>query len=43
MPKLVYMNLSVLKTLDDRQYYAGMGEVMKYGLIKNASFYEVDS
>lgn len=40
MPKLVYMNLSVLKTLDDRQYYAGMGEVMKYGLIKNASFYE---
>ena len=38
--KLVYMNLSVLKTLDDRQYYAGMGEVMKYGLIKNASFYE---
>ena len=39
-PKLVYMNLSVLKTLDDRQYYAGMGEVMKYGLIKNASFYE---
>lgn len=40
MPKLVYMNLSVLKTLDDRQYYAGMGEVMKYGLIKNAPFYE---
>ena len=40
MPSLVYMNLSVLKTLDDRQYYAGMGEVMKYGLIKNASFYE---
>lgn len=40
MPKLVYMNLSTLKTLDDRQYYSGMAEVMKYGLIKNAGFYE---
>ena len=40
MPKLVYMNLSVLNSLDDRQYYAGMAEVMKYGLIKNAPFYE---
>ncbi len=40
MPKLVYMNLSTLKTLDDRQYYSGMAEVMKYGLIKNANFYE---
>ena len=40
MPKLVYMNLSTLKTLDDRQYYSGMAEVMKHGLIKNANFYE---
>ena len=40
MPRLVYMNLAVLKSLDDRQYYAGMAEVMKYGLIKNSSFYE---
>lgn len=40
MPKLVYMNLAVLCSLDDRQYYAGMAEVMKYGLIKNATFYE---
>lgn len=40
MPKLVYMNISALNTLDDRQFYAGMAEVMKYGLIKNASFYE---
>ena len=40
MPKLVYMNLAVLRSLDDRQYYAGMAEVMKYGLIKNAAFYE---
>lgn len=40
MPKLVYINISTLKTLDDRQYYSGMAEVMKYGLIKNAGFYE---
>ncbi|MDE7322352.1 MAG: 3-dehydroquinate synthase [Lachnospiraceae bacterium] len=40
MPKLVYMNVSTLKTLDDRQYYSGMGEVLKHGLIKSAKFYE---
>lgn len=40
MPKLVYMNVSVLKELDDRQFYAGFAEVMKHGLIKDTSFYE---
>ena len=40
MPKLVYMNASVLKELDDRQFYAGFAEVMKHGLIKDANFYE---
>jgi 3-dehydroquinate synthase len=40
MPKLVYANISALNTLDDRQYYAGMAEVIKYGLIKNSKFYE---
>lgn len=40
MPKLVYMNLSVLKDLDGRQYFAGMGEVLKSALLKDASFYE---
>lgn len=40
MPRLVYMNLSVLKSLDDRQYYSGMAEVMKYGLLRDANFYE---
>ena len=39
MPRLVYINTSTLKSLDVRQYYAGMGEVMKYGLIMDASFY----
>lgn len=40
MPKLVYMNVSVLKELDDRQFYAGFAEVMKHGLIRDAMFYE---
>lgn len=40
MPKLVYMNLAVLKSLDDRQYFAGFAEIMKHGLIKDAMFYE---
>lgn len=40
MPRLVYMNLSTLKSLDERQYFSGFAEVMKHGLIKDASFYE---
>jgi len=40
MPRLVYMNLAVLNTLDDRQYFSGFAEVMKHGLIKDAPFYE---
>lgn len=40
MPKLVYMNLSTLKSLSDRQFFSGFAEVMKAGLIKKASFYE---
>lgn len=40
MPRLVYMNLSVLKTLEDRQFFSGFAEVMKSALIKDASFYE---
>ncbi len=40
MPRLVYMNLGVLQTLDDRQYFAGFAEVMKHGLIRDPLFYE---
>ena len=40
MPRLVYMNLDTLKSLEDRQYYSGFAEVMKHGLIKDANFYE---
>ncbi|MCM1189018.1 MAG: 3-dehydroquinate synthase [bacterium] len=40
MPRLVYMNVSVLATLEDRQFFSGFGEVMKHGLIRDAAFYE---
>ena len=39
MPKLVYINVDVLKTLDGRQYASGFAEVMKHGLIKDQNFY----
>ncbi len=40
MPRLVYMNVKTLKTLDDRQFFSGFAEIMKHGLIKDALFYE---
>ena len=39
MPRLVYINTETLNTLDARQYYAGIAEVMKYGLIRRSAFY----
>lgn len=39
MPKMVYMNLNTLSTLPERQFYAGMGEVLKSALIKDSMFY----
>jgi len=40
MPRLVYMNMKVLDTLEERQFYSGFAEVMKSALIKDAAFYE---
>lgn len=40
MPALVYMNVSSLKTLEERQFYSGFAEIMKHGLIKDHNFYE---
>lgn len=40
MPKLVYINTSVLKSLSDVQFASGMGEVLKAGLLKDGKFYE---
>ena len=38
-PSLVYMNIDVLSTLDDRQFYNGFAEAMKHGIIKDEKFY----
>ena len=34
------VTVTTLSSLDARQFYSGMAEVMKYGLIMDASFYE---
>jgi 3-dehydroquinate synthase len=39
-PQLVYMNLSTLLTLPEAEYYSGMGEIIKHGLIKDADYYD---
>ena len=40
MPSLVYMNLSVLKSLPDRQFASGMAEILKHGLIQDKAYYK---
>ena len=40
MPKLVYMNIHTLTTLEERQFFNGFAEAMKHGLIKDAMYYE---
>ena len=37
MPKLVYTNVSTLLTLPDQQFTAGLGEIIKHGLICDRS------
>ena len=37
-PKLVYINTATLKSLPEREYFSGMGEVIKHGLIKDAKY-----
>lgn len=39
-PRLVYININSLLTLPDSQFTAGMGEVVKYGFIKDSQFLE---
>ena len=39
-PRLVYMNLSTLKTLPPREFSCGMGEVIKTGLICDKDFFQ---
>lgn len=35
-PKAVFINVNFLKTLDERQFKSGLGEVIKYGFIENS-------
>ena len=39
-PKCVIADINVLKTLADKELSAGLAEVIKYGLIRDASFFE---
>ena len=39
MPRLVYTNISTLKTLSGEQFSSGMGEIIKHGLIKDRAYY----
>lgn len=39
-PKLVYINVSTLKTLPEREFVSGMGEVIKHGIIREGGFFE---
>jgi 3-dehydroquinate synthase len=39
-PQCVIIDIQVLKTLDDRQFSAGLAEVIKYGLIRDKEFFE---
>lgn len=40
MPSLVYSPMSVLGSLDERQYASGLGEVMKHALIRDRDYYD---
>lgn len=39
MPKLVYMNISALKSLPEEQFICGLGEVVKHGFIKDKLYF----
>jgi len=39
-PKKVLMDLSVLKTLPKEEFLSGMAEVIKYGVIRDAAFFD---
>jgi len=39
-PKHVYINVSTLKTLPEREIISGLGEVIKHGIIKDSEFFE---
>ena len=40
MPSLVYVNISALNSLDERQRASGMGEIIKHSLIRDKQYYK---
>ena len=40
-PKTVIIDIDVLETLDDRNFHAGLAEVIKYGLIMDADLFDM--
>lgn len=39
-PKAVYMNISVLSSLNEVQFYSGFGEIIKHGLILDKAYFD---
>lgn len=39
-PKAVYIDVNVLKTLPENEFKSGLGEVVKYGVIRDELFFE---
>lgn len=39
-PKKVFININFLKTLDEKQYMSGIGEVLKYAFIEDSCSYK---
>ena len=39
-PRLVYMDLHTLDTLDEAQFACGMAEILKNGLLRDAAYYQ---
>lgn len=39
-PRLVYMDLHTLDTLDEAQFACGMAEILKHGLLRDAAYYQ---
>ena len=38
-PRMVFSDINTLHTLDERQFRAGMAEVIKYGIIRDSEFF----
>lgn len=42
-PKAVFINVNFLKTLDEKQFKSGLGEVIKYGFIEKSCNFDNDA